>query len=143
MRFRYSTTDPTQHESDSLPWLPVVLRVGARAVEAVGLVDSGATVNVLPYELGVELGAEWDDRKAILQVSGSLGRQPAPVASSYPRGIPTRLSTNHFQSACAIDGSASRLFRRVASPSRFLSTNGHNQGPIHRQCSDRGSACRA
>ncbi len=40
MRFRYSTTDPTQHESDSLPWLPVVLRVGARAVEAVGLVDN-------------------------------------------------------------------------------------------------------
>ncbi|TVS09823.1 MAG: hypothetical protein EA424_26305 [Planctomycetaceae bacterium] len=27
--------------------------------------------------MGVELGAEWDDRKAILQVSGSLGRQPA------------------------------------------------------------------
>jgi hypothetical protein len=77
MRFRYSTTDPMQHESDSLRWLPVVLRVGARAVEAVGLVDSGATVNVLPFELGVELGAEWDDRKAILQVSGSLGRQPA------------------------------------------------------------------
>jgi hypothetical protein len=77
MRFRYSTTDPTQHESDSLPWLPVVLRVGARAVEAVGLVDSGATVNVLPFELGVELGAVWDDRKAILHVSGSLGRQPA------------------------------------------------------------------
>jgi len=46
MRFRYSTTDPTQHESDSLPWLPVVLRVGTRAVEAVGLVDSGATVNL-------------------------------------------------------------------------------------------------
>jgi hypothetical protein len=54
MRYRYSTTYPTQHESDSLPWLPVVLRVGTRAVEAVGLVDSGATVNVLPFELGVE-----------------------------------------------------------------------------------------
>jgi hypothetical protein len=77
MRFRYSTIDPAQHESDSLPWLPLVLRVGTRAVAAVGLVDSGATVNVLPFELGVELGAVWDDRKAILRVSGSLGRQPA------------------------------------------------------------------
>lgn len=77
MRFRYSTTDPTHDESDSLPWLPLVLRVGTRAVEAVGLVDSGATVNVLPFELGEQLGAVWDDRKAILRLSGSLGRQPA------------------------------------------------------------------
>jgi hypothetical protein len=77
MRFRYSTRDPAQHESDSLPWLPLGLSVGTRVVEAVGLVDSGATVNVLPLELGVELGAIWDDRKAILRVSGSLGSQPA------------------------------------------------------------------
>ncbi len=77
MRFRYSATDPTHEESDSLPWLPLVLRVGTRAVEAVGLVDSGATVNVLPFELGVQLGAVWDDRKAILRLSGSLGSQPA------------------------------------------------------------------
>jgi hypothetical protein len=28
-----------------------------------------------------------------------------PVASSYPRGVSTRLSTNHFQSARASDGS--------------------------------------
>ena len=34
MRFRYSTTDRTQHESDSLPWLPVVLRVGFMEFDA-------------------------------------------------------------------------------------------------------------
>jgi hypothetical protein len=62
MRFTYSTIAPARHESDSLPWLPLVLRVGTRAVKAVGLVDSGATVNVLPFELGVELGAVWDER---------------------------------------------------------------------------------
>jgi len=77
MRFRYSTTDPTHDESDSLPWLPLVLRVDTRTVEGVGLVDSGATVNVLPFELGVQLGAVWDDRRAILRLSGSLGSQPA------------------------------------------------------------------
>ena len=77
MRFRYSTTDPTHEESDGLPWLRRVLHVGTRAVEAVGLVDSGATVNVLPFELGIQLGAVWDDRKAVLRLSGSLGSQPA------------------------------------------------------------------
>jgi hypothetical protein len=77
MRFKYSTRDPAQLESDALPWLPLVLRVGTQAVETVGLVDSGAPVKVLPFEWGVKLGSAWDDRKAILRLSGSLGRQPA------------------------------------------------------------------
>ncbi len=42
-----------------------------------GLVDSGATVNVLPYELGLELGEVWDERKAIIQLAGNLSNQPA------------------------------------------------------------------
>lgn len=77
MRFRYSTTGSAQAEPDSLPWLPLTLRVGSQVIQAVGLVDSGATVSVLPYELGVDLGAVWDDRQAILRLSGSLGSQPA------------------------------------------------------------------
>lgn len=77
MRFRYSTTDPTQSELDSLPWLPLVLRQGQQVVRAVGLVDSGATVNVLPYRLGIQLGAVWDDRKAIIRLAGNLGQAAA------------------------------------------------------------------
>jgi hypothetical protein len=34
--------------------LPLSLRREERMVEAVGLVDSGATANVLPYELGLQ-----------------------------------------------------------------------------------------
>jgi hypothetical protein len=56
MRFRYSTTDPSQNEFDSLPRVPLILRREGRTVEALGLVDSGATVNVMPYELGYSLG---------------------------------------------------------------------------------------
>ena len=77
MRFKYSTTSPTQNEFDSLPRIPLLLRWGERSIEAIGLVDSGATVNVLPYELGIQLGAEWDDTRAIIQLSGNLGNQPA------------------------------------------------------------------
>ncbi|MCD6345749.1 MAG: hypothetical protein J7M17_09150 [Anaerolineae bacterium] len=40
MRFRYSTTDPTQSELDSLPRLPLVLRHGQQIVHAVGLKES-------------------------------------------------------------------------------------------------------
>ena len=77
MRFRYSTTAPAQDESDSLPRVPLVLRSGVQVVDVVGLVDSGATVNVLPYEAGTQLGAVWDDRKANIRLAGALGSEPA------------------------------------------------------------------
>jgi hypothetical protein len=77
MRYQYSTTSPTQNEFDSLPRLPLVLQRDTLRVEAIGLVDSGATVNVLPYELGIQLGGVWDDRKAIIQLAGNLSNQPA------------------------------------------------------------------
>ncbi|MEH2368395.1 hypothetical protein [Nostoc sp.] len=77
MRFKYSTTDPSQNEFDSLPRIPLCLRQGDKAVEALGLVDSGATVNVLPYEIGIELGGVWDDSRAIIQLAGNLSNLPA------------------------------------------------------------------
>ena len=77
MRFRYSTTDSTQGELDSLPRLPFVLRYGKQVINVVGLVDSGATVNVLPYRLGIQLGAVWDDRKATIRLAGNLGNVAA------------------------------------------------------------------
>jgi hypothetical protein len=77
MRFKYSTTDPSQNEFDSLPRLPLVLRLNKQDLEVVGLVDSGATVNVLPYEVGLRLGAIWDDRKANIQLAGTLSNLKA------------------------------------------------------------------
>ncbi len=50
MRFRYSTTDPSQNEFDSLPRVPLILHREGRTVEALGLVDSALTLAViLPY----------------------------------------------------------------------------------------------
>lgn len=77
MRFKYSTTSPTQNEFDSLPRLPLLLHREDQTVEAIGLVDSGATVNVLPFELGLQLGEIWDARRAIIQLAGNLSNQPA------------------------------------------------------------------
>jgi hypothetical protein len=73
MRVKYSTTDPSQDEFDALPRLPLVLQYNNRQIEVVGLVDSGATVNVLPYDAGLRLGAVWDDHKANIRLAGSLG----------------------------------------------------------------------
>jgi hypothetical protein len=85
MQFQYSTTSPVQNEFDSLPRLPLLLRREEQSVEAVGLADSGATVNVLSYELGLQSGAVWDDRKAIIQLAGNLSNQPAMPFAAIAR----------------------------------------------------------
>ena len=77
MRFQYSTNDPSQDEFDSLPRIPLILRHNNQRVEVVGLVDSGATVNVLPYQIGIQLGFVWDESKAIIRLAGNIGNQPA------------------------------------------------------------------
>ena len=95
MRFKYSTTAPSQDEFDSLPRIPLVLRYNDQQVEVSGLVDSGATVNVLPYEIGLQLGATWDGRKANMRLTGNLGNQPAmPLFVSAEVGMfaPVRLA---------------------------------------------------
>ncbi|MEG4283774.1 hypothetical protein QUB68_11650 [Microcoleus sp. A006_D1] len=76
MRFQYSTNDPSQDEFDSLPRIPLILRHNNQRVEVIGLVDSGATVNVLPYQIGIQLGLVWDDSKAIIRLAGNIGNQP-------------------------------------------------------------------
>ena len=95
MRFSYSTTDPSQDEFDSLPRLPMTLRYDNRQVAVVGLVDSGATVNVLPYEAGLQLGARWDERKATIRLAGNLGKtfaMPIFVMAEIETFAPVRLA---------------------------------------------------
>ena len=94
MRFSYSTVDPSQSELDSLPRLPLTLRYGHQQISALGLVDSGATVNVLPYGLGIELGAVWDDGRATIRLAGNLGNfaaMPLAVNAEVSEFPPVRL----------------------------------------------------
>jgi len=95
MRFPYVTADPSQSELDSLPRLPLTLRYGQQQIAEVGLVDSGATVNVLPYGLGVRLGAVWDDRQATIRLAGNLGNfaaMPLVVTAEVSDFTPVRLA---------------------------------------------------
>jgi hypothetical protein len=95
MRFRYSTAGRNQDESDSLPRLPLRLYQGYQSLDALGLVDSGATVNVLPYSLGLQLGAVWDDRKATIRLAGNLGSviaQPFFLMAEIGAFPPVRLA---------------------------------------------------
>lgn len=42
-----------------------------------GLLDTGASVNVLPYEIGLQLGAFWEEQTVPIQLSGNLARLEA------------------------------------------------------------------
>jgi len=60
-----------------------------------GLVDSGATVNVLPYPMGVQLGAVWEEQKATLRLAGNLGSiaaMPLFVIAEIGNFLPVRLA---------------------------------------------------
>lgn len=45
--------------------------------QAQGLIDSGATVNVLPYSLGVALGGVWESQTTRVTLAGNLAVQEA------------------------------------------------------------------
>ncbi|CAD5956635.1 hypothetical protein [Planktothrix agardhii] len=40
-----------------MPYLPITLSNGSNSVEVMALLDTGASVNVLPYQISLQLGA--------------------------------------------------------------------------------------
>ena len=78
-RYPFRATNPVLAEAGLLPMLPLVLSRAERTVSVAGLLDTGATVNVLPYQLGVELGAVWDEQTTSIRLSGNLAQLEARV----------------------------------------------------------------
>lgn len=91
MRFQYSTTHPSQRSTDALPRIEILLTANNREQHVFGLVDSGSTINVMPHEVGLNLGCVWEDRLAKIDLTGNLAAFKAmPVAAlgklgDYPR----------------------------------------------------------
>src|SRR5437016_608825 len=77
-RFPYIAIASTRGDSSLAPLLPLELRFkDGEPVKAHGLLDSGATVNVLPYQLGLRLGAVWDAQTVRVTLAGNLAAQEA------------------------------------------------------------------
>ncbi len=57
---------------EPMPYLPLKLELNGKTKEVHGLLDSGSTVNVLPYQLGLELGAIWENYRIPLRLVGNL-----------------------------------------------------------------------
>ncbi|MFB2937258.1 hypothetical protein ACE1B6_18580 [Aerosakkonemataceae cyanobacterium BLCC-F154] len=58
----------------TLPYLPIVLTYQNQSVSTTGLLDTGSSVNVLPYEMGLRLGAVWERQRLSVPLGGNLAR---------------------------------------------------------------------
>jgi hypothetical protein len=78
-RYPFLAGDPTLGEASFRPYLPVTLVHQQVSITASGLLDTGASVNVLPYTVGVELGFDWEQQTTGLSLTGNLAEYEARV----------------------------------------------------------------
>jgi hypothetical protein len=58
-------------------YLPITLIGADRTQNLVGLLDTGASVNVLPYEVGLDLGLIWATQRFSIPLGGNLAQSEA------------------------------------------------------------------
>jgi hypothetical protein len=76
---RYPFIDRTNSSGQisTLPYFPITLSNGNNSIEVMALLDTGASVSVIPYEIGIQLGAVWETQTLIIPLSGNLARSEA------------------------------------------------------------------
>jgi hypothetical protein len=74
----------------NVPSLPLTLTHQNRSLEVIGLLDTGASVNVLPYNIGLELGSIWEEQKFSVNLAGNL-------ASAEAKGLLVWATVGEFQ----------------------------------------------
>jgi hypothetical protein len=78
-RYPFVSSDTTLGEASFRPYLPFTLVHQQVSLTSSALLDTGASVNVLPYSAGVELGYEWDRQTTALSLTGNLAQYEARV----------------------------------------------------------------
>jgi len=76
-RFGYVEADPLLGSASALPYAPITLQLGDRKAQVLGLIDSGATLNVLPFDVGLQLGAVWEAQNTPIRLGGSMAESEA------------------------------------------------------------------
>jgi hypothetical protein len=72
--YSFHAAVPTLGEAGLQPYFPIALTYQEQSVTVPGLLDTGAMVNVLPYQVGVDLGAAWDQQTTRLRLTGNLAQ---------------------------------------------------------------------
>jgi hypothetical protein len=58
--------------ADAVPKMPLILTYRNSSIDILALLDTGASVNVLPYSLGIQLGAVWEEQTMAVTLAGNL-----------------------------------------------------------------------
>jgi len=72
-----STVEFPFSEDEALPTIPITLSHAGFSVSANALLDTGSTVNLLPYSIGLQLGAVWEEQTVRLPLAGNLAKVEA------------------------------------------------------------------
>lgn len=88
-RFSFTKRQDNFGRSVLMPYLPTILTYRDHSLEVMALLDTGASVNVLPYEIGLQLGAFWEEQTITIPLSGNL-------ASTEARGLIVSGSISSF-----------------------------------------------
>jgi len=86
-----STVEFPFSDDEALPKIPITLSHTGSSVYANALLDSGSTVNLLPYEIGLQLGAIWEEQPVRLPLAGNL-------ATVEARGLFVRIQIGDLES---------------------------------------------
>lgn len=78
-RYPFVSSDTVFGEAGFRPYLPFTLLNQQVSVRASALLDTGASVNVLPYLVGVDLGYDWERQTTALSLTGNLAQYEARV----------------------------------------------------------------
>jgi hypothetical protein len=73
-KFPYKIIDSRLGMVDRMAYLPLTLTLNGKSLNTEGLLDTGASVNVLPYEFGLQLGLIWEDETLSVILAGNLAR---------------------------------------------------------------------
>jgi len=76
-RFPYVEIDPSLGAASALPYVPLTLELNGNTANVSALVDSGAALSVLPYDIGIQLDAVWEQQTIRVQLAGNLADSDA------------------------------------------------------------------
>src|SRR5258708_5839286 len=76
-QFPFVVADSALQEASMVARLPISIAYKGANVIVPALLDTGSTINVLPYEVGLQLGAVWEERKTEVQLTGNLANESA------------------------------------------------------------------
>jgi hypothetical protein len=94
-RFPYVEIDPSLIAASALPYAPITLEREGNVANVSALVDSGAALSVLPYDVGLQLGAVWEEQTIPVRLAGNLADADARaflVTATIGQFSPVRLA---------------------------------------------------